>query len=370
MVKTASTMKASMPEAEVRLQAAPALEHCLRQVPGAQVFVNLEPSIERRSRPDLAAYFVHSGHEITLFAETARTGEPLCAFSAFSRLENYCRTVPGAVGVFIAPYISPGTAQLCRTQNVSYLDFAGNCHFALDGVYIHVEGKPNPAAYSRPLRSLYQPKAERVLRVLLTQPSKPWRLQALADEAGVSVGQVFKVKELLLDKMWLEETNRGIFLAQPKELLAAWAEHYRFSKHQATQFHTLRDLSAFELTLSAGCRQRGIACAFTGFAAAARYAPYATYQRTAAYLHCELPEVQDLLILPPLQLEPVETRANVVLLTPYDDGVFYGVFYGARQQQDISLVSPLQAYLDLQETGGRGREAADFLLQKEIVPNW
>lgn len=366
MVKIAFMMKASMPEAQVRLQAAPALEHCLKQVPDAQVSVNLEPSLEKRSKPNLAADFVHSGHKITLFAETARTGEPLYASLALSRLENYCQTTPGAVGVFIAPYISPETAKLCRTQNVGYLDFAGNCHFAFDGIYIHVEGKPNPAAHSRPLRSLYQPKAERVLRVFLTQPLKPWRLQALSGEAGVSVGQVFKVKELLREKEWLEDTNQGIFLTKPQELLAAWAEHYRFGKHQATQFHTLRDLSAFELTLSAGCRQRGIACAFTGFAAGARYAPYATYQRTAAYLHCELPEVQELLALPPLQLEPVETGANVVLLTPYDDGVLYD----ARQRQDVSLASPLQTYLDLQSSGGRGREAAGILLQKEIIPHW
>lgn len=364
-MKIAFTMKAALTEAEVRLKAAPALEQCLRQVSDAQVSVGLEPAIDG-TKPDLFAYFTHSGHKSTLLAETERSGEPLHASRAFSRLERCRQIMPGIISVFAAPYISPETAKLCRAQNISYLDFAGNCHFAFDGIYIHVEGRPNPAAHSRPLRSLYQPKAERVLRALLTQPSKPWRLQALADEAGVSIGQVFKVKALLLEKTWLEETNQGIFLTKPQDLLAAWAEHYRFSKHQATLFHTLREMSLFELTLSAGCRQRGIACAFTGFAAAARYAPYAVYQRTTAYLHCELPEVQELLTLPPLQLEAVETGANVVLLTPYDDSVFYDT----RQQQDVSLASPLQTYLDLQSTGGRGREAAEVFLQKEILPNW
>ena len=56
----------------------------------------------------------------------------------------------------------------------------------------------------------------------------------------------------------------------------------------------------------------------------------------------------------------------MILLSPYDDGVFYGT----RQQHHVSLASPVQAYLDLQNVGGRGREAAEALLQKEIAPKW
>ena len=327
-------MKAALTEAEVRSQAAPALEHCLQQVPGALISVSIEPRFGKESGPDLAAHFIHAGRTSTLLVEAERTGEPLYAFRAFSRLEQYCQATPGAVGVFIAPYVSPETASLCRTQNVSYLDFAGNCHFAFDGVYIHVEGQPNPAAHSRTLRSLYQPKAERILRVFLAQPSRPWRL---------------------------EETDLGIFLTKPQELLAAWAEHYRFGKHHATHFHRLTDLASFERGLSTICQSLGRPCAFTGLAAAAHYAPYATYQRTTAYVSGNLTIFQE-----PFNLVPVETGANVVLLTPYDDGVFYGV----RQQQDVSLVSPLQAYLDLQGTGGRGREAGEVLLRQEIIPQW
>jgi hypothetical protein len=67
-----------------------------------------------------------------------------------------------------------------------------------------------------------------------------------------------------------------------------------------------------------------------------------------------------------LQLDPVETGANVILLTPYDDGVFYGT----RHHKDINLASPVQTYLDLRSTGSRGQEAAEVLFQKEIAPNW
>lgn len=253
---------------------------------------------------------------------------------------------------------------------MGYHDLAGNCHISFDGVYLHIEGKPNPYAHSRSLISLYQPKAERVLRVLLTQPAQPWRIQALTEEAKVSVGHVFKVKELLREREWLAENDwgaqRGVQLAEPMELLTDWAEHYRFGKHQAAQFYTLSNIDSFGKTLSTECRQNGIPCAFTSFAAAARYAPHATYRRTTAYVHHELLEVKELLRLPPVQLEAVETGADVILLSPHDDGVYHAT----QEREGLSLVSPLQTYLDLQSTGGRGREAAEVLLQKEIVPNW
>ena len=50
----------------------------------------------------------------------------------------------------------------------------------------------------------------------LTHPSQPWRIKALANEAQVSVGQVHKVKGLLLEKEWLAETDLGVRLTKPQ----------------------------------------------------------------------------------------------------------------------------------------------------------
>lgn len=356
-----------MNEADLYSHAAITLKECFESVPAATLVVNQELRLDSHLRPDFVAEATVAGRQITLIAELKKSGEPQFARNAINQLHVYHHSLnlPKAHGIFIAPYISETAAKLCRDEGIGYLDLAGNCHIAFPGVYIHIEGKPNLFARPRVLLSLYQPKSERVLRVLLTPPLKSWRIQALADEAKVSLGLAFKVKQGLLEKEWVEETEQGLSLTKPGDLLTAWAEHYRFSKHQAKQFYTLSNIEILAQTLSLECRQRKIPCAFTSFAAAARYAPYATYRRTTAYIHYELAEVQELLRLPPLQLDPVETGADVILVSPYDDGIFYGT-----QQQDISLVSPLQTYLDLQSTGGRGHEAADFLLQKEIAPYW
>lgn len=366
MMKTTFTMKAPVTEVEIHSRAMAALQKCLEAVPAISVIINQEVSLSPDKRPDFVAEVKLGDTCVTVAAEVKKSGEPLYARNAIVQLKSYCQSQPTAVGLFIAPYISPETAKLCRSNGVGYLDLAGNCHLAFRGIYIHIEGKPNPAAHSRALRSLYQPKAERVLRVLLEHPSASWRIQALASEAQVSVGQAFKVKKLLQEKEWVEETDRGLSLKKPQDLLTDWAQHYRSAKHQAAQFYTLSNINSFEQILSTGCRQRDIPCAFTSLAAAARYAPYANYQRTMAYLHYELPDVRELLGQTILQLTPVESGANVTLLSPADDSVFYG----ATQQQDTSLASPIQTYLDLQSTGARGLEAAAILLQTEIIPNW
>ena len=365
MVKQSYNVKYVKNEQQLAADAASSLKDRLEQLPNVTISITKEPTLAH-GRPDLLVEVVYGDNQKTLVCEVERNAEPLQARNAIYQLKQYISALPDAIPVFIAPYISPRTAQLCRDEQVCYLDLAGNCHLTFDYFYIHVEGKPNPLANSRTLRSLYQPKAESVLRVLLTPPLRPWRVQSLAKEANVSIGQAHKVKELLLDREWLTDTREGVLLTRPTELLADWVQHYRFQKHQATQFYTLTGLDEFERILSVGCRQRDIPCAFTAFAAAARYAPYAVTQRTMAYVDQTLEAVQQLLLHPILQLAPVTTGANVVLLTPYDEGVFYG----AQDRGDVQIASPVQIYLDLQHTGGRGQEAAEVLLEKVLLPQW
>ena len=366
MVKTYKAVKTQSTEAEILPDAAEALRLILSRLPGAQVSALAQPRLPGGQSPDVIATLTYKGRQVVFAVEVKKLGEPQYAYAAFRQLGEYRRADPEAMPVFAAPYVSPETAKLCRRENIGYFDLSGNCEIAFGDVYIHIEGKPNLFVRPRSLRSLYQPKAERVLRVLLTGPIKPWRIQALAEEAKVSVGQAFKVKELLREWEWLTETEQGFLLTNPEDLLDDWALHYCYDKHHAVQYYTLCSIDDFAQIFSAECQRRNIPCAFTAFAAAARYAPYATYRKVSAYLPQQTAEVKELVRLPSLQLAPVETGADVTLLSPYDDGVFYGV----QQRQELLLASPLQTYLDLQSTGGRGREAADVLLGQEVIPNW
>jgi len=54
------------------------------------------------------------------------------------------------------------------------------------------------------------------------------------------------------------------------------------------------------------------------------------------------------------------------LIEPSDEGVFYG----AQTIDGIVLAGPVQVYLDLKRTGGRGEEAAEAVLNKVLEPQW
>lgn len=68
-----------------------------------------------------------------------------------------------------------------------------------------------------------------------------------------------------------------------------------------------------------------------------------------------------------LGLKEVPSGANVTLLSPYDDGVFYG---GAAEVDGLRIASPIQVYLDLIGYRGRGEEAATFVLEQVVEHTW
>jgi len=57
------------------------------------------------------------------------------------------------------------------------------------------------------LRSLFADKSSRILRVLLTRLEKPWIVQDLSAEAGVSIGLTSRVKQRLIDFELIPETS-------------------------------------------------------------------------------------------------------------------------------------------------------------------
>lgn len=348
-------------EIEIQEKVGDALKSSLKRVP----FIQLE-SLEQEPtagniRADLLATVNIARKRQRIVIEVKSSGQPRMARAAVNQLLRYREYDPDVYCVFAAPYISSRSAEICAEEEVGYLDLAGNCRLAFDQVYIEQEGRPNPFAEKRDLRTLYSPKAERILRVLLCDPKKTWRVKGLAEEAEVSLGQVSNVKKLLEDREWLAGTEEGLRLGSPAQLLAEWAQNYRFRRNTSRNYYTLKSVAEIEADLAELCRQREIPYALTGFSAAARYAPAVRYQRAMAYVGGSIDEVADL-----LSLKEVASGANVTLISPYDEGVLYG----RRPIDGIEVAMPVQVYLDLLDIKGRGEEAADVLLNEVISKSW
>jgi len=287
------------------------------------------------------------------------------AREACLNLLDYVRSDKRNYPMFIAPYISPSAAAICEQYKVGYFDLAGNCRLTFDQVYIRREGFPNPSVQKRDLRSLYSPKAERVLRVLLTAGKRNWRMQELADEGNVSLGQAANVKKLLSDREWIDAKAGGVRLRSLDDavlpMLTEWAENYRMERSTASEYYSLKPIPQTEAELASASLGVNARIAFSGFSGAARFAPAVRYQRVTAYVVGDQTALANR-----LGLKLVSSGANVTLIEPYDEGVLYG----AKEVEGAPVVSPVQLYIDLTQTKGRGEEAASAIMEEVIKPQW
>ncbi|MCT6839213.1 MAG: hypothetical protein M3036_16345, partial [Bifidobacteriales bacterium] len=69
-----------------------------------------------------------------------------------------------------------------------------------------------------------------VLRILLRNPGRAWKVVDLAAASAVILGRVSNVRTALLDREWAEANDHGLRLAQPDDLLDAWREVYEAPK--------------------------------------------------------------------------------------------------------------------------------------------
>ena len=173
--------------------------------------------------PDMVIKVSLATTEQVIIADIRSSGQPRIAREAVNQLYRYRDESPGMYGVFMAPYISSQAAAICKKAGIGYADAAGNCLLVFGQIYIERHDWPNPSIVKRELRSLFTPKASSILRVLLADPKRWWKVLGLAKEARVSLGQASNVKKLLEDREWVERSSKGLRLSHPDDLLAAWA---------------------------------------------------------------------------------------------------------------------------------------------------
>lgn len=351
-----------MKEMDIQKRAANAIRACLGEVPFILVKRVRQNQRQGNIEADLLLNLqIKDGPSWEIVVEAKENGQPRLAREAVNQLFRCRSAFPEAYGVFMAPYISPESAEICAKEGVGYLDLAGNCRLSFGQVFIRREGIRNPFGQKRDLRSLYAPKSTRVLRVLLMRKSEWWKTQALADEAGVSLGQVANVKKRLRDCEWVADGDAGFRLTNPQGLLTEWAENYTYRKNTVRDYYSMKGTDEVEEALAQACRELDIPYAFTGFSAARWVAPTVRGQRAMAYVST-ISEV----LLERAGLKEVPSGANVSLMLPYDEGVYYM----AREVNSLRVVCPVQLYLDLKGYKGRGEEAAEGVWKQELSKLW
>ena len=316
--------------------------------------------------PDLLVYLKRPEGSKTVIFEIKNNGQPREARITIHQIQQQLKNFPNAYGVMVAPFVSNQVAEICQEAGIGYMDLAGNCRLAFDNIFIESKGASNPFTKRRDLRSLYSPKASRVLRVLLNKPSRIWKMQELGRESSVSLGQIAKVKNLLEDREWIKISTEGIKLTKPLELLKEWASDYSyFEDNSIERFYTLKSQDEMMKVIANNFKGMNILgfenqFALTGFAGSDLIFPFVRGGQLSMYV-----EKMDFWV-EHLELKKVDSGENVQMVIPYDEGVFYG----AEIHQGVPVVSNIQLYLDLETAGGRGQDAAERILNEEILKKW
>jgi hypothetical protein len=318
------------------------------------------PDVGRGSQrgPQLVKFKVGQAEQ-TFALEISTLGQPRQIREAITRMTELKRELAGVYPVAVAEYIGPQSGALLKRNGLGYLDLSGNCHLAFDNVLIEKEGKPNRRPSTRPLKSLFAPRATRVVRVLLVDPQHAWRLEELAKAADVSLGHAHNVTKRLEQLGW---TSRGdhqrIHLVRAGDLLDAWVDSYSYRRSDiGTYLWPERITRKGIAELGRVAHAEGRRYAFTLHAGAALVAPNVRFPA----IHCYVEGSPEPLVHA-LGLRPGEGEGNVYLMAPYDEGVFYAPL----TKGGLPVVCLPQLYADLYQYERRGREQAIYLRREAM----
>jgi hypothetical protein len=309
-------------------------------------------------RADHLAQVRAGSRKWTLLVEEKRLGQPREVRSALLQLERQLKQLPGSApryGVLLAPFISEESAKLCTEAGIGYADLAGNARLSFDQVFIETRGAGNPFHEKREVRSLFAPRATRVLRVLLQGPLRPWKGTELAESARVSVGWVSAVRQQLLAREWAAEESGGLRVTKPGAVLDAWTKADDWGKRTRTHEYSVLHADPLELAKKVQTVLKEEQPVFTQWFAGWLRHPYTTPVVVTAYVK-KFPD--EAIIKEKLLGRPVSAGGGGLrLVVPKDEGVFHP----SQNVRGFNLVSDVQIYTDLLHAGLRGEEQAEEL---------
>jgi hypothetical protein len=353
-MKTVETLK----ERDFEYQFEALLRDLLERVPFlklASLRKDARVSPDSPYRADRLAQVKTGARKWTLVVEERRLGQPREVRTAVLELESYLKHLPEDVphyGLLLAPFISEESARICTEAGIGYADLAGNARLSFDQVFIETRGADNPFREKRETRSLFAPRATRVLRVLLQGPLRPWKVTELSKSARVSLGWVSAARQQLLAREWAAEAPGGLRLTKPGALLDAWAKADDWEKRTRVQEYSLL-LSGDPLHLAKKLQEefKTAQPVFTQWFAGWLRHSYTTPTVVTAYVE-RFPD--ESAIEKKLLARRVSANGGLRLVLPKEEGVLNP----SQTVRGFKLVSDVQIYLDLIRAGLRGEEQA------------
>jgi DNA-binding transcriptional ArsR family regulator len=348
------------------------LLEALRGLPGVDAHEPaMQPAAHGDRRFDAEIEFTAGGRRYLLLIEVKKSVYPRDAQQVLWQLDRYMAAGHSerkqqVVPLLAAESISPGAKDLLKSENCGFFDTGGSLFIPARGAYVFIE-QPPPKTLQKTIRGLFKGKRSQVLHALLNRHDEWFGVKELAEIAKVSPATASETLSALERFEWLTVRGQGPSkerqLTDPGALLDEWQKQTLAATRKQTYrrfYISGSDPDAIAHRFTDICEQLGLDCALTEQSAAQTYAPFLT---SVSRVTCRLAyssRVSELYA--ELEAKPVNEGANLDVIETRSQGEF---LFRKRVDQ-LWLASPVQVYLDLLRSGGRGKEMAEHLRQESI----
>ena len=281
--------------------------------------------------------------------------------TAVSRLTQHIAVHTDKVlPLIVVPFMGAVGQRLCSESSVSWVDLCGNARIVAPGLRISIEGRSNKYADRGRPPNVFAPKSSRVIRQLLFEPELFQTQAELARKTGLGEGYISKIVRRLEREEYVDVNQGGAIRSRdPNLLLDAWRDAYDFERHRTIKGHVpARSGDDLLNRLVKVFSDKKLEYATTGLSAAWLYTRFVAFRLVTVYLS-SWPSPT---LLNEMDFLDEPKGANLWLILPDDEGVFYG----SDKQDGICCVSPIQAYLDLKGQPERAKDAA-LELRKRLL---
>jgi len=299
--------------------------------------------------------------EWLLLCEIKEFLQPRMTREISTRFKERIANLNGVYPILITTFIGERTREILKKEGVGYLDLAGNCFLEFNNVYIEKIVDKNPFVDKRKLKTIFKAVSSRILRVLLEEPKKNWKILELSKIAKISLGQTSNVCRWLIDEEYIKKDQGVYYLTEPGKLLDEWCRNYTYTQNKMFTYYSFeQNLGKLIKKVVRISEDKDLKYTLTLLSGASLIAPFI---RGISSLQMYVTDSEDLSKwVRLLDLRPVESGSNISMYIPYDEGVFNTT----QKIDDIKIVGNIQLYLDLYNYPTRGREQAEFLRREKI----
>ena len=269
----------------------------------------------------------------------------------------------------IVPRVTDRTAEFLRREGIDYIDLRGNIRVSVPGrILVTARGGGESTVDDFPLpkdriANPFAGKASRIVRALMAEPRRWWGVTELAERVKVSAGMSVKTLRALEADLYVRrDRRRRVRVADGESLLRRWAAVSGPAFRDANRFTSpVPDPDELAIRLAERLGEMDVGYALSRLSAARFVEPYAPASVVDVYVDREPSELEAA-----RNLFPVDRGESVRLVRPSD----LGVLQFTEEREGVTVVNPVQLFVDLSNGRGREGDVAERLLENQLRGTW